>query len=80
MDSNETFIPLAKMVLVSTLLSVASVRNWPVYQMDVHNTFVHSDLEEEVHMRHPSDSLTTSPHQVSCLKKSFYELRQVPCC
>lgn len=76
----ETFAPIAKMVTVQTLLSVASVRNWPVHQMDIHNAFLHGDLEEEVYMRPPVGFQTVDLHHVCRLKKSLYLLQQAPRC
>lgn len=52
-DFTKTFAPAAKMVIVYTLLFVASTWKWPVHQMDVHNTFLHSDLTKEVYKRPP---------------------------
>ena len=52
-DYEETFAPVAKMTIVRCLLSVAAVHNWPLWQMDVKNTFLNGDLQETVYMQPP---------------------------
>ncbi|XP_010463099.1 PREDICTED: uncharacterized protein LOC104743749 [Camelina sativa] len=52
-DYKETFAPVVRMTTVRTLLRLVAAKNWEVYQMDVHNAFLHRDLDEEVYMKLP---------------------------
>ncbi|GKC60790.1 retrovirus-related pol polyprotein from transposon TNT 1-94 [Tanacetum coccineum] len=52
-DYTETFIPVAKMVTVRVFLAVVASKQWELHQMDMHNAFLHGDLEEEVFMKIP---------------------------
>jgi hypothetical protein len=55
-DYGETFAPVAKINTIRVLLSLAANLDWPLHQFDVKNTFLHSDLEEEVYMDPPWDA------------------------
>ena len=77
LDFLETFSLVAKTVSVRVL-------KWPLHQLDINNTFLHGDLDEEVYMTLPpgfhnkgecvSDS-SIAP-RVCKLVKSLYGLRQ----
>ncbi|RVX11444.1 Retrovirus-related Pol polyprotein from transposon RE1 [Vitis vinifera] len=56
----ETFAPMAKMTIVSTILALAASNDWPLHQMDVKNVFLHGDLKECIYMK-PPPGLFPSP-------------------
>lgn len=79
-DYTETFAPLVKMTTVRTLLRLVAANQWEMYQMDVHNAFLHSDLDEEVYMKLPLGFRHSHPDKVCRLRKSLYGLKQAPRC
>ena len=50
-DSTEAFGHVAKMVTVQAFLVVVPTKQWELHQMDVHNAFLHGDLDKEVYMK-----------------------------
>ena len=52
-DYDETFVPVAKMGTMRTLISCAANFGWPLHQLDVKNVFLHGDLQVEVYMKIP---------------------------
>jgi len=75
LDYDETFAPITKMTTVRTILALATSQSWPLHQMDVKNTFLHGDLQEEVYIKLPNGMPTLSPNIVCKLKCSLYGLK-----
>ena len=71
-DYHETFTLVAKMVRLRCLLSVAAAKGWELHQIDMHNAFLHGDLEEEVFMKMSPSFKFSDAHKVYRLRESFY--------
>ncbi len=77
-DSNETFAPVAKFVLIRCILTLATIEDMEIDQMDVKTAFLNGDLEEEIYMEQPEGFTEKGEHLVCKLHKSLYRLKQFP--
>ncbi|OMO73430.1 Integrase, catalytic core [Corchorus capsularis] len=76
-DYEETFAPVARVTSVRTLLVVAAVKRWKLFQMDVKNAFLNGDLDEKVYMK-PPPGYEHPPNKVCHLRRALYGLKQAP--
>jgi len=75
-DYLETFSKVAKITTIRLFLSLASIYNWELKQLDIINVFLHGELKEDVY-RIASPILTSIQlGQVCKLKKVLYDLKQ----
>lgn len=61
-------------------LAVAVARNWELHQMNVHNAFLHDELDEEVYKKMPLGFIFLMPSKVFRLQKLSYGLWQATRC
>lgn len=77
LDYQVTFALVAKINSIWILFFVVANYRWPLYQLDVKNTFLNGSLEEKVFMDLPSDFEEEFGNEKACkLVKALYELKQ----
>jgi len=78
-DYEETYSPVAEMTTIRAIIAMAVTKGWSLHQMDVKNTFLHGDLQEEVYMEQPPGYVDQTCINLVCrLKKTLYGLKKAP--
>ena len=78
-DYYDTFSRIAKIASVRLLLSMAIMRSWPLFQLDIKNVFPHGDLAKEVYMEQPPGFVAQGESGLVCkLRRFLYGLKQPP--
>ena len=70
-DYLQTFSPVTKMTTIRLFLSLASIYNWELKQLDINNAFLYGELKEDVYIVVPPGLASIQPRQVCKLKKGF---------
>ena len=79
LDYEETFNPVAKMVTVRTIISLAAYKGWKLWQLHVKNAFLYGELDRDIFMEQPHGFISKKfPDHVCRLKKALYGLKQAP--
>ncbi|KAL0306858.1 UNVERIFIED_CONTAM: Retrovirus-related Pol polyprotein from transposon RE2 [Sesamum radiatum] len=58
------------------LMGITAAKSWPLFQLDINNTFLHGHLDEEVYMVPPKGYTVAQPGQMCKLICSLYGLKQ----
>ena len=74
-DYEENFAPVARITSVPSLLAIAAVHQWPLFQMNVKNAFLNGDLTKEVYMQ-ALPGYSDYPDKVCLLCCALYGLKQ----
>lgn len=77
-DYNETISPVAKMVTVWFVATLAINNNCTLYQFDVNSAFLYGNLDREVFMALPQSYHNHGDNMVCKLLKSIYGFKQFP--
>lgn len=76
-DYKDIFAPVAKAFIVRILLTIAAQQGWFVHHLDINNSFLHGNLDDELYLIPPKKCKAPSSY-VCKLNKSLYGRRQAP--
>jgi hypothetical protein len=76
-DFNQVFSPVVQFETVCTLLALASLEDWHITGLNVHNTYLYGELDKEIYMHQPEGfKAKGQEHKVIRLNHALYGLKQ----
>jgi hypothetical protein len=73
----DTYAPVARITSIRVLMTLASIYNLYVHQMDIKTTILNGDLDEKVYMEQPEEFVLPQNEKKVCkLVKSLYDKHQ----
>ncbi|KAF5464189.1 hypothetical protein F2P56_014283 [Juglans regia] len=78
-DFSETLSPVVKPTTIIMVLTLATVKNWTLHQLDVKNVFLYGCLNTPIYMHQPLGYTDEHyPQHVCKLNRTLYGLKQTP--
>jgi hypothetical protein len=75
-DFFDTYSPIARLITIHVLLSLAASHGLLVHQMEVKTIFLNGELEEEIYVTQPDEFVIKGQEDKVCkLLKSLYGLK-----
>ncbi len=75
-DYEESFSPVAKLVIVRIIIALATQHDWLLHQLDINNAFLHGYVEEDLYLTPPPRYTQASPGQVCKPQRCLYGLKE----
>jgi hypothetical protein len=76
-DYDEIFALVARYTSIRIIISLASIFDWKLHQMDVKTAFLNGEVEQEVYIEKPEGFVIHGKESHVCkLKKALYGLKQ----
>lgn len=82
-DFSDTYAPVVKYTTLKVLLSIATIQDLEIKQMDVTAAFLHAPIQEDVYMTQPTGYTKSNSNGIPLvckLVKTLYGTRQAPHC
>ena len=76
-DYFDTYAPVVKYNSLRVILSIATIKDYEIKQMDVATAFLNADIKETLYMEQPP-GFNTDKSKVCKLNKTIYGLKQSP--
>jgi hypothetical protein len=78
-DYKDTFVPVTRYTSIMTIISISSIMDWRLHQMDLNNAFLNGVIEGELYINKPQGFEVHGRESHVCkIEKALYGLKQEP--